>query len=80
MTLKPVICAVDGYCLVGGNEINIVCDLTIATENSVFGQVGPRVGSVPILGGTQILPKNFRRKESKRIGVLMFSVFSKRSS
>jgi 1,4-dihydroxy-2-naphthoyl-CoA synthase len=46
MTLKPVICAVDGYCLGGGNEINIVCDLTIATENSVFGQVGPRVGSV----------------------------------
>jgi dihydroxynaphthoic acid synthetase len=64
---KPVIAAVDGYCLGGGNEINLVCDLTIATEKSVFGQVGPTVGSVPVLAGTQILPRLVGDKKAKEI-------------
>jgi dihydroxynaphthoic acid synthetase len=77
MTPKPVICAVDGYCLGGGNEINIVCDLTIATENSVFGQVGPRVGSVPVLGGTQILPRILGEKKARELVFLCFQYSAK---
>lgn len=64
---KPVIAAVDGYCLGGGNEINMVCDLTIASEKSVFGQVGPTVGSIPVLAGTQYLPRNVGDKKAKEI-------------
>jgi dihydroxynaphthoic acid synthetase len=64
---QPVIAAVDGYCLGGGNEINMVCDLTIATEKSVFGQVGPTVGSIPVLAGTQYLPRCVGDKKAKEI-------------
>ncbi len=63
----PVIAAVDGYCLGGGNEINMFCDLTLATEKSVFGQVGPTVGSIPVLAGTQYLPRNVGDKRAKEI-------------
>jgi dihydroxynaphthoic acid synthetase len=64
---KPVIAGVDGYCLGGGNEINLVCDLTLATEKSVFGQVGPTVGSIPLLAGSQLLPRNVGDKRAKEI-------------
>jgi dihydroxynaphthoic acid synthetase len=42
---KPVIAAVRGYCIGMGNHLAYHCDLTIAADNAVFGQVGPRVGS-----------------------------------
>ena len=42
---KPVIAAVKGWCIGGGNHMAYMCDLTIAAENAVFGQNGPRVGS-----------------------------------
>jgi dihydroxynaphthoic acid synthetase len=64
---KPVIAAVDGYCLGGGNEINLVCDLSVATERSKFGQVGPTVGSTPVLAGTQLLPRLVGDKKAKEI-------------
>ncbi|HOO56291.1 MAG TPA: enoyl-CoA hydratase-related protein [bacterium] len=64
---KPVITSIDGYCLGGGNEINLVCDMTIATERSVFGQVGPTVGSIPVLAGTQMLPRLVGDKKAKEI-------------
>jgi 1,4-dihydroxy-2-naphthoyl-CoA synthase len=64
---KPVIAAVDGYCLGGGNEINLVCDLSRATERSKFGQVGPTVGSTPVLAGTQMLPRLVGDKKAKEI-------------
>jgi len=64
---KPVLCAVDGYCLGGGNEINVTCDMTIATESSKFGQVGPSVGSIPVLAGTQQLPRLVGDKKAKEI-------------
>ncbi|MFO8057358.1 MAG: enoyl-CoA hydratase-related protein [bacterium] len=63
----PVIAAVDGYCLGGGNEINMCCDLTLATEKSRFGQVGPTVGSIPVLAGTQYLPRSVGDKKAKEI-------------
>jgi 1,4-dihydroxy-2-naphthoyl-CoA synthase len=46
---KPVVAVVHGACVGGGNELNAVCDLTIASEDARFGQAGPRVGSVPIM-------------------------------
>lgn len=53
---KPLIAKVNGYCLGGGHEIQLFCDLTLASEKSIFGQSGPKVGSAPLWGGTQILP------------------------
>jgi 1,4-dihydroxy-2-naphthoyl-CoA synthase len=64
---KPVIAAVKGICIGGGNEIAIVCDLTIATEDSRFGQAGPKVGSVPIISGTQLLPRILGEKRAREI-------------
>src|SRR5262245_25610619 len=43
---KPVIAKVQGYAIGGGNVLAVVCDLTIAADTAVFGQVGPKVGSV----------------------------------
>jgi dihydroxynaphthoic acid synthetase len=63
----PVIAAVRGYCLGGGNEINVACDLTLASESAVFGQVGPTVGSAPIFGGTQFLPGIVGEKRAREI-------------
>ena len=42
---KPVIALVAGYAIGGGHVLHVVCDLTIAAENAVFGQTGPKVGS-----------------------------------
>jgi dihydroxynaphthoic acid synthetase len=63
----PVIAAVRGYCLGGGNEINVACDLTMAAESAVFGQVGPTVGSAPIFGGSQFLPGIVGEKRAREI-------------
>ena len=43
---KPVIAKVRGYAIGGGNVLATICDLTIASDNAIFGQVGPRMGSV----------------------------------
>ena len=44
-TPKPVVAMVAGYAIGGGHVLHLVCDLTIATDNAVFGQTGPNVGS-----------------------------------
>src|SRR6266568_2832040 len=64
---KPVLCRVDGYCIGGGNELNVACDLTIASDRSSFGQVGPTVGSVPVIGATQTLPRIVGEKRAREI-------------
>src|SRR5205823_5956188 len=63
-TGKPVIAAVDGYALGGGHELHCFCDLTIATDRSIFGQVGAKVGSVPLYV-TQALPRIVGDKRAK---------------
>ena len=42
---KPVVAQVAGYCVGGGHILHMVCDLTVAADNAVFGQTGPKVGS-----------------------------------
>ncbi|HEV8625703.1 MAG TPA: enoyl-CoA hydratase-related protein [Acidimicrobiia bacterium] len=64
---KPVIAKVRGWCIGGGNEINLLCDLSVAAESAKFGQAGPRMGSVPIWWGTQLLPRLVGDKRAKEV-------------
>jgi dihydroxynaphthoic acid synthetase len=53
----PVIAMVEGWCIGGGNELQLWCDLVIASEDAVFGQSGAKVGACPTVGATQYLPR-----------------------
>jgi 6-oxo-cyclohex-1-ene-carbonyl-CoA hydrolase len=53
---KPVICRVNGMRIAGGQEIGMACDFTVASDLAVFGQAGPKHGSVPDGGSTDFLP------------------------
>lgn len=53
----PVIAMVNGWCMGGGHELALWCDLVIASENAVFGQTGAKVGACPTVGATQYIPR-----------------------
>ena len=67
MADKPIIAKVRGFCVGGGNEINLFCDLTIASEDAKFGQVGPRVGSIPIWGACQLLARYVGERKAREM-------------
>lgn len=67
---KPVIARVKGHAVGGGNELQMLCDLTIASEDSKFGQAGPKMGSVPVWWGTQLLPRIVGERRAREIIML----------
>jgi 2-ketocyclohexanecarboxyl-CoA hydrolase len=67
---RPVIAAVHGAAAGGGNELVIACDLAIATRSSTFGQTGPRVGSAPVTGATNVLSVQIGEKRAKEMAFL----------
>jgi len=67
---KPVIAMVAGYAIGGGHVLHLICDLTIAAENAVFGQTGPRVGSFDGGYGAGYLARIVGQKKAREIWFL----------
>jgi naphthoate synthase len=67
---KPVIAAVDGFAVGGGNVFHVVCDFTIASDRSVFRQVGPMMGSFDAGYGTWYLEDLIGKKKAKEMWML----------
>jgi len=67
---KPVIAMVAGYAIGGGHVLHVVCDLTIAAENAVFGQTGPKVGSFDGGFGASYLARIVGHKKAREIWYL----------
>jgi len=67
---KPVIAMVKGYAIGGGHVLHIVCDLTIAADNAIFGQTGPKVGSFDGGYGAGYLARIIGHKKAREIWFL----------
>src|SRR6202158_6019521 len=67
---KPVIPALNGFAIGGGHVLHVLCDLSIAAETAVFGQVGPRVGSVDPGFATAYLARIVGEKKAREIWYL----------
>ena len=67
---KPVIAMVAGYAIGGGHVLHVMCDLTIAADNAVFGQTGPRVGSFDGGYGASYLARIVGQKKAREIWYL----------
>lgn len=67
---KPVIAMVNGYAVGGGNVIALMCDMTIASSEALFRQVGPAMGSFDAGFGTWYLEETVGRKKAKEIWML----------
>lgn len=67
---KPVIAMVAGYAIGGGHVLHVVCDLTIAAENAIFGQVGPKMGSFDGGYGSSYLSRIVGQKKAREIWYL----------
>jgi len=67
---KPVLALVAGYAIGGGHVLHVVCDLTIAAENAIFGQTGPKVGSFDGGFGASYLARLVGQKRAREIWYL----------
>ncbi len=67
---KPVIAMVAGYAIGGGHVLHVICDLTIAADNAIFGQTGPRVGSFDGGFGSSYLARMVGQKRAREIWYL----------
>jgi naphthoate synthase len=67
---KPVIAMVNGFAIGGGHVLHVLCDLSIAADSAVFGQTGPRVGSVDAGHGTGYLARVVGEKKAREIWYL----------
>jgi 2-ketocyclohexanecarboxyl-CoA hydrolase len=67
---KPVIAMVNGYAIGGGHVLHVICDLSIAADTAIFGQTGPRVGSVDPGFGTAYLARVVGEKKAREIWYL----------
>ncbi|MDP2654166.1 MAG: 1,4-dihydroxy-2-naphthoyl-CoA synthase [Candidatus Omnitrophota bacterium] len=67
---KPVIAMVAGYAVGGGHVLHVVCDLSIAAENAIFGQTGPKVGSFDGGYGASYLARIVGQKKAREIWFL----------
>jgi naphthoate synthase len=67
---KPVIALVAGYAIGGGHVLHLVCDLTLAADNAIFGQTGPKVGSFDGGFGASYLARIVGQKKAREIWYL----------
>ncbi|HZS86411.1 MAG TPA: 1,4-dihydroxy-2-naphthoyl-CoA synthase [Chloroflexota bacterium] len=67
---KPVIAVVAGYAIGGGHVLHLLCDLTIAADNAIFGQTGPRVGSFDAGWGATYMARVVGHKKAREIWYL----------
>ncbi len=67
---KPVIALVAGYAIGGGHVLHVMCDLTIAADNAIFGQTGPKVGSFDGGFGSSYLARIVGQKKAREIWYL----------
>ena len=67
---RPVLAMVNGFAIGGGHVLHLVCDLTIASENAIFGQTGPKVGSFDAGFGASYLARIVGQKKAREIWFL----------
>jgi 2-ketocyclohexanecarboxyl-CoA hydrolase len=67
---RPVVAAVNGPAAGGGNELVVACDLAVAGRSATFGQTGPRVGSSPVTGATNVMGIQIGEKRAKELSML----------
>lgn len=67
---KPIVAMVAGYAIGGGHVLHMLCDLTIAADNAIFGQTGPKVGSFDGGYGTSFLARIVGQKKAREIWFL----------
>lgn len=67
---KPVVAMVNGYAIGGGHVLHVICDLSIASENAIFGQTGPKVGSFDAGFGSSYLARIVGQKKAREIWFL----------
>ncbi len=67
---KPVVAMVNGFAIGGGHVLHLICDLSIASDNAIFGQTGPKVGSFDAGLGAGLLARTVGMKKAKEIWFL----------